>query len=509
MARTLAAATRRVLGSRRRGTRPSATDPSAGAGDAALVADLEAAIGADRVRADAAARYLASRDASIYLEGSAGPVCYPGSTSDVVACVKVAARHDRAVSPRGAGTGLAGGAAPLGQPVVLAMTRMDKLLEIDLDNGVAWVQPGMVNLNLSRALAPHGVHYAPDPSSQAACTIGGNVANNSGGPHCLAYGVTSAHVLAVEVVLSDASVVTLGGLTAEPAGYDLRGAFVGSEGMCGIATAVAVRLTPNPPAVRTMLLCFDDVSDAAATVSAIIAAGIVPAAVEMMDQRCVAAVEDFAQAGYPKDAAAVLLTEVDGQPGGVALAAERIADIARRNGAISVRTAADDDERARLWKGRKSAFGAVANVMPDYYLHDTVVPRTRLAEVLERVYEIVDRYDLIVLNVFHAGDGNLHPILAYDSRVPGADERVDAAGREIIEMSLDMGGALTGEHGIGVEKRDYMHLMFSPVDLDQQSRLRASFDPYCRMNPGKVLPSAHSCSDIAALRASDAAGVWG
>ena len=509
MARTLAAATRRVLGSRRRGTRPSATDPSAGAGDAALVADLEAAIGADRVRADAAARYLASRDASIYLEGSAGPVCYPGSTSDVVACVKVAARHGRAVSPRGAGTGLAGGAAPLGQPVVLAMTRMDKLLEIDLDNGVAWVQPGMVNLNLSRALAPHGVHYAPDPSSQAACTIGGNVANNSGGPHCLAYGVTSAHVLAVEVVLSDASVVTLGGLTAEPAGYDLRGAFVGSEGMCGIATAVAVRLTPNPPAVRTMLLCFDDVSDAAATVSAIIAAGIVPAAVEMMDQRCVAAVEDFAQAGYPKDAAAVLLTEVDGQPGGVALAAERIADIARRNGAISVRTAADDDERARLWKGRKSAFGAVANVMPDYYLHDTVVPRTRLAEVLERVYEIVDRYDLIVLNVFHAGDGNLHPILAYDSRVPGADERVDAAGREIIEMSLDMGGALTGEHGIGVEKRDYMHLMFSPVDLDQQSRLRASFDPYCRMNPGKVLPSAHSCSDIAALRASDAAGVWG
>ena len=509
MVGTLAAATRRVLGSRRRGTRPSATDPSAGADDAALVADLEAAIGADRVRADAAARYLASRDASIYLEGSAGPVCYPGSTSDVVACVKVAARHGRAVSPRGAGTGLAGGAAPLGQPVVLAMTRMDRLLEIDLDNGVAWVQPGMVNLNLSRALAPHGVHYAPDPSSQAACTIGGNVANNSGGPHCLAYGVTSAHVLAVEVVLSDGSVVTLGGLTAEPAGYDLRGAFVGSEGMCGIATSVAVRLTPNPPAVRTMLLCFDDVSDAAATVSAIIAAGIVPAAVEMMDQRCVAAVEDFAQAGYPKDAAAVLLTEVDGQPGGVALAAELIADIARRTGAISVRTAADDDERARLWKGRKSAFGAVANVMPDYYLHDTVVPRTRLAEVLERVYEIVDRYDLIVLNVFHAGDGNLHPILAYDSRVPGADERVHAAGREIIEMSLDMGGALTGEHGIGVEKRDYMHRMFSPVDLDQQSRLRASFDPYCRMNPGKVLPSAHSCSDIAALRAADAAGVWG
>ncbi len=508
MAGTLAAATRRVLGSRRRGDR-SGSVPSNDPADAALVADLVEAIGADRVRADAAARYLASRDASIYREGNAGPVCYPGSTDDVAACVRVANRHGRAVSPRGAGTGLAGGAAPLGRPVVLSMTRMDELVEIDFDNGVAWVQPGVVNLDLTRALAPHGVHYAPDPSSQAACTIGGNVANNSGGPHCLAYGVTSAHVVAIEVVLSDASVVTLGDLSAEPAGYDLRGAFVGSEGMCGIATKVAVRLTRNPPAVRTMLLCFSDVSDAAATVSAIIAAGIVPAAIEMLDQRCVIAVEDFAQAGYPRDAAAVLLVEVDGASGGVEIAAARVAEIAERNQAMSVRTAADDDERARLWKGRKSAFGAVANVMPDYYLHDTVVPRTRLVEVLESIYEIVDRHDLIVLNVFHAGDGNLHPILAYDSREPGADERVHAAGREIIEMSLDMGGALTGEHGVGVEKRDHMHRMFSAVDLDQQSRLRASFDPYCRMNPGKVLPSAHSCSDIGSLRASDAAGVWG
>ena len=510
MAGTLAAATRRVLGSRRRGSRrPDSAASRVDGDDAALVADLVAAIGADRVRADAAARYLASRDASIYREGNAGPVCYPGSTADVSACVKVAARHGRAVAPRGAGTGLAGGAAPLGQPVVLSMTRMDELLEVDVDNGVAWVQPGMVNLDLSRALAPHGVHYAPDPSSQAACTIGGNVANNSGGPHCLAYGVTSAHVVAVEVVLSDGSVVVLGDLSAEPAGYDLRGAFVGSEGMCGIATSVAVRLTPNPPAVRTMLLSYRDVSDAAATVGAIIAAGIVPAAVEMMDQRCVAAIEDFAQAGYPRDAAAVLLVEMDGSPGGVAIAGDRVADIARRHQAVSVRTAADDDERARLWKGRKSAFGAVANVMPDYYLHDTVVPRTRLVEVLERIYEIVDRHDLLVLNVFHAGDGNLHPILAYDARTPGADERVHAAGREIIELSLEVGGALTGEHGIGVEKRDHMNRMFSAVDLDQQARLRAAFDPHCLMNPGKVLPSAHSCSDIGALRASDAAGVWG
>ena len=422
--------------------------------------------------------------------------------------MRIAADHGRAVVPRGAGTGLSGGAAPLGRPVVLSLTRMNELLEVDLDNGVAWVQPGMVNLELSRRLAPYGMHYAPDPSSQQACTIGGNVATNSGGPHCLAYGVTSAHVVALEVVLSDASVVTLGDLGAEPAGYDLRGAFVGSEGMCGITTAAAVRLTPNPADVRTMLMAYDSVSAGAATVSAIIAAGIVPAAIEMLDRRCISAVEDFAKAGYPRDAAAVLLVEVDGPAGGVALSADRVAKIATANGAVSVRVAADDDERARLWKGRKSAFGAVANILPDYYLHDTVVPRSRLVEVLEQVYEIAARYDLTVLNVFHAGDGNLHPILAFDARVEGTLERVHAAGREIIEASLAVGGSLSGEHGIGVEKRDYMHRMFSDADLDQQARLRASFDPHCRLNPGKVLPSAHSCADLGVLRAAEA-GLWG
>lgn len=488
--------------------RMDGSDASDDVAEAALIADLEAAVGTEQVRSDAAARYLASRDASIFQEGSAGPVCYPTTTEQVSACIRVAARHGRAVVPRGAGTGLAGAAAPLGQPVVLSLTKMNRLLEVDVDNGVAWVQPGMVNLELSRQLAPYGVHYAPDPSSQQACTIGGNVANNSGGPHCLAYGVTSAHVLAVEVVLSDGTAVTLGGLDAEPSGYDLRGAFVGSEGMCGIATAVAVRLTPNPAAVVTMLLAYDDVSAAATTVSAVIAAGIVPAAIEMMDQRCVAAVEDFARAGYPRDAAAVLLVEVDGPTGYVAAAADRVAEIAARHGAVSVRTAADDDERARLWKGRKSAFGAIANIKPDYYLHDTVVPRSRLVEVLEKIYDIVDRHDLIVLNVFHAGDGNLHPILAYDSRDPEVLRRVHIAGREIIETSLEVGGALSGEHGIGVEKRDYMAKMFTEVDLAEQSRLRAAFDPYCRMNPGKVLPSAHSCADIGALKAADG-GIWG
>ena len=492
---------------RRLGRRTPGPEVAAGT-DGALVADLRNAIGAERVRDDAAARYLASRDASIYSEGTAGPLCFPTSTEQVATCMRIAADHGRAVVPRGAGTGLSGGAAPLGRPVVLSLTRMNELLELDLDNGVAWVQPGMVNLELSRRLAPYGMHYAPDPSSQQVCTIGGNVATNSGGPHCLAYGVTSAHVVALEVVLSDGSVVTLGDLGAEPAGYDLRGAFVGSEGMCGINTAAAVRLTPNPAAVRTMLMAYDDVSTGAATVSAIIAAGIVPAAIEMLDRRCISAVEDFAKAGYPRDAAAVLLVEVDGPAGGVAVSADRVAEIAAANGAVSVRVAADDDERARLWKGRKSAFGAVANILPDYYLHDTVVPRSRLVEVLEQVYEIADRYDLTVLNVFHAGDGNLHPILAFDARIDGTIERVHAAGREIIEASLAVGGALSGEHGIGVEKRDYMERMFSHADLDQQARLRASFDPHCRLNPGKVLPSAHSCADFGSLRAADG-NIWG
>ena len=492
---------------RRLGRRAPGPEVAAGT-DGALVADLRNAIGAERVRDDAAARYLASRDASIYSEGTAGPLCFPTSTEQVATCMRIAADHGRAVVPRGAGTGLSGGAAPLGRPVVLSLTRMNELLEVDLDNGVAWVQPGMVNLELSRRLAPYGMHYAPDPSSQQVCTIGGNVATNSGGPHCLAYGVTSAHVVALEVVLSDGSVATLGDLGAEPAGYDLRGAFVGSEGMCGINTAAAVRLTPNPAAVRTMLMAYDDVSTGAATVTAIIAAGIVPAAIEMLDRRCISAIEDFAKAGYPRDAAAVLLVEVDGPAGGVAVSADRVAEIASANGAVSVRVAADDDERARLWKGRKSAFGAVANILPDYYLHDTVVPRSRLVEVLEQVYEIADRYDLTVLNVFHAGDGNLHPILAFDARIDGTIERVHAAGREIIEASLAVGGALSGEHGIGVEKRDYMERMFSHADLDQQARLRASFDPHCRLNPGKVLPSAHSCADFGSLRAADG-DIWG
>ena len=470
-----------------------------GGPDAALVADLVAAIGRDRVRADSAERALLRRDASVFAGGVAGPVCFPGSTADVQAVVRLAVRHGRAVVPRGAGTGLAGGAIPLGAPVVISMMRMNRILEVDRDSRVVWVEPGVVNLDLTKHLKPLGFHFAPDPSSQHVCTLGGNVANNSGGPHCLAYGVTNAHIVAVEVVLPDGEVAVLGGLDAEPLGYDLRGAFVGGEGTLGIATRIAARITPNPPAVRTLLISFAEVHHAAETVSAVIAAGIVPAAMEVMDQLITGAVENYVHAGYPTDAAAVLLAEVDGLPEGVEIDAAAIADIARRQGATEVRVARDDNERALLWKGRKSAFGAIAQIAPDYYLHDTVVPRARLAEVLAETYAIAARHGVTVMNVFHAGDGNLHPLLLFDASVPGAVERVHAAGAEIVKASLAVGGVLSGEHGIGVEKRDYMPLLFSDDDLDHQNRLRQAFDPDFRANPGKVLPSCHSCADIQML----------
>ena len=472
--------------------------------DEALLAALRAALGDERVHATAVDLAVHGRDASL-LTGRPAAVCFPDDTAGVRAAVVVARAHDRAIVARGSGTGLAGGAVPEDGAVVIVTTRMRRILEVDPVERVAWVQPGVVNLDLSRAVAPHGLHFAPDPSSQQACSIGGNVATNSGGPHCLAEGVTSNHVLAMEVVLPDGEVVVLGGVEPEPAGLDLRGAFVGGEGTLGIATRIAVRLTPLPPTVRTLLAAFPDVGSAAAAVSAIIAGGIVPAALEMMDQRCVEAVEAYVHAGYPTDAAAVLLAEVDGLPAGVEADAERIAAICAEHGARSVRVAADETERALLWKGRKTAFGAVARIAPDYYLHDTVVPRTRLVEVLEQVYEIADRHQLVVLNVFHAGDGNLHPLLAFDAREPGVLERVHAAGDEIIRASLAAGGVLSGEHGIGLEKRDHMPLLFSSVDLDQQARLREAFDPDGVANPGKVLPSGSRCADLAG---AVEAGLW-
>ena len=464
------------------------------AADGPVAAALRSALSDDRVRTTATELGLYRRDAS-NIEGSAGIVCFPTSTDEVRAAVRIAVEHGVPFVARGSGTGLAGGATPLGGALVITLTKMNRVLSVDPVNRLAWVEPGVLNLDLTRAVSVHGLHFAPDPSSQQSCSIGGNLANNSGGPHCLADGVTSAHVLAAEVVMPDGDVVVLGSEGGEPDGYDLRGAFVGSEGMCGIATRICVRLTQNPPDVRTMLFDFDTVEAGAQTVSAIIAAGMVPAALEMMDQLCVQAVEAYIHAGLPTDAAALLLVEVAGPVHGVADEVERIVAIARAHRCRTVRVAQDEAERALIWKGRKTAFGAVARIKPNYYLHDTVVPRRALPDVLRQVYEIADRHGILVMNVFHAGDGNLHPLLVFDKREPGVLERVHAAGEEIVRVSVAAGGVLSGEHGIGLEKRDLMPLMFAPADLAAQAALRAAFDTTGLANPTKVLPSPASCGD--------------
>jgi len=461
----------------------------------ALVVDLQAALGQDQARAEPLELALYARDAGVE-RGRAVAVCFPQSSDDVAAAVRVAAQHGRAFVARGSGTGLAGGATPINDPVVIVTTHLNRVLDVDADARVAWVEPGVLNLDLTRAVSHHGLHYAPDPSSQQACTIGGNVATNAGGPHCLASGVTATHVLALEVVLADGSIAQLGGPEPDQPGYDLRGCFVGSEGTMGIATKIAVRLTPNPPAVATLLCDFGSIEEAAATVGGIIAAGIVPAALEMMDREITRAVEDFVGAGYPRDAAAVLLVELDGLPDGVAAGVDAVREVAELHGVGTVRVAANDAERALLWKGRKSAFGAISRIAPDYYLHDAVVPRTQLVNVLTQVYAIAAEQQLTMMNVFHAGDGNLHPLIVFDQREPGVWERVHAAGDAILRACVSAGGVLSGEHGIGLEKRDFMPLVFNEDDLDAQARLRDAFDPSGRANPTKILPAGSRCGEL-------------
>ncbi len=471
---------------------------------AELLADLCAALDPARVHREPTEIALYARDASLTRAGGPVAVCFPVDTAEVAACVRVARSHRCAFVARGAGTGLAGGAVPVEGAVVIVLTKMDRIRSIDVARCVAWVEPGVLNLDLNRAVAPHGLRFAPDPSSQQACSIGGNVANNSGGPHCLAEGVTSAHVLAMEVVLPTGEVTVLGGLDPDPAGFDLRGSFVGSEGTLGIATAVAVRLLPLPPCVRTVLATFGDVASAANAVSAVIAEGLVPAALEMLAGPMIGAVEDFVHAGFPREAGAVLLAEVDGMPAATAEAVEVLLRVCGEHGASSVTVATTEEQRALWWKGRKSAFGAVARIAPNYYLHDTVVPRSKLAGVLEQVDAIAAAHGLQVLHVFHAGDGNLHPLLVFDARTPGVLERVHAAGDEIVAVSLAAGGVLSGEHGIGLEKRNHMASMFSPTDLDAQARLRDAFDPDGLANPTKILPAGSRCGDLQQVPP----GVW-
>lgn len=420
-------------------------------------------------------------------------VVFPSTTAQIVAIVKLANAHGLPFVARGAGTGLSGGALALDGGIIIEMCRMNKILELDYVNQRAVVQPGLVNLHLSLAAAEAGYYYAPDPSSQGSCTIGGNVAENSGGPHTLKYGVTTNHVLGLEVVLPDGEVVHLGGSTLDMPGYDLTGLFVGSEGTFGITTQITVRLLRKPQAWKTVLAFFPSVDAASTAVSGIIGAGIIPAALEMMDNLAIQAVEAAIQAGLPLDAGALLLIELDGIADGMEDDTARIATLCEQCGCQGVRIAQDEAERALLWKGRKEAFGAVGRLSPNYYTHDGVIPRTRLPEALQRLQAISAHYDLRMANVFHAGDGNLHPLVLYDERNAQEVQRVHQAGEAILRTCVELGGVLSGEHGIGLEKKNCMPWLFSEDDLALMHQLRLVFNPRQLCNPGKVLPLRGKC----------------
>jgi glycolate oxidase subunit GlcD len=435
-------------------------------------------------------------DALTMHTGRPAAVVLPVDAAEVVRAVRVCREFGVAFVPRGAGTGLSGGALAPDGGVVIECSRMNRILEVDPENRIAVVQPGVVNADLSQAAAPHGLFYAPDPSSQQACTIGGNVAENSGGPHTLKYGTTTNHVLALELVLPDGELVRLGSATGATAGYDLVGAVVGSEGTLGIVTEVTVRLEALPEHIETLLLIFPDVVSACRCVGDVIRSGLTPAALEIVDQRTVAAIEDSVYAaGLPRDAGAVLIVELDGPEVALRPQVERIRAMGLARGASRADVARDAAERARFWRARKGAFGAMGRLAPDLYVHDAVVPRTRLPEVLEAVCAIGDRYGLKLSNVFHAGDGNLHPNISFDRRDPDELQRVVAAGEEILRICVDAGGVITGEHGIGTEKRDYMGLLFDDDDLDAMRRLRDAFNPDGACNPDKIIPTTRFCAE--------------
>ena len=477
----------------------------------ALIARLQSALGVANVLHRPEELLLYEYDASALDMAVPDVVVVPSCTEEVAAATRIGAAAGWPVVARGAGTGLSGGSVPAAGGLVVSLARLDRILRIDPANRLAVVQPGVVNVELSIAAAPYGLHFAPDPSSQRSSTIGGNVAENAGGPHCLKYGVTTNHVLVATVVLSDGSVVTLGGEAPEAPGYDLLGAFVGSEGTLGIATELTVRLTPNGEDVRTFLAIYDNLDAAAESVSAIIAAGIIPAALEMLEGLGIALVEQAVHAGYPLDARAVLLIEIDGLREELDAQTGRIEAICRDHGARELRAARDEAQRQQLWAGRKGALAACGRLRPHYHIQDGVVPRSRLTEVLRFTEEVAARYDLIIVNIFHAGDGNLHPLLLFDVREPGARERAITASEEILRACVAAGGTISGEHGIGLEKRDYMSWIFSEQDIAAMLQLRHAIDPSGAMNPCKLLPTGASCGDIKAARGAAkamAAGAW-
>ncbi len=423
-------------------------------------------------------------------------VVLPETTEEVARVLAYCGDASIKIVPRGAGTSLSGGALPLADGVILGLAKFNRILDIDLENRCAVVQPGVTNLAISDAVSGDGFYYAPDPSSQIACTIGGNVAENSGGVHSLKYGLTTNNLLGVEIVLISGEIIRLGGKHLDADGYDLLGLITGSEGLLGIVTEVTVRILPKPPTARALLIGFPSSEAAGATVASVIAAGIIPGGMEMMDRIAINAAEDFAQAGYPRDAGALLIVELDGPDAEVNHLVGRVEYIARGHGATSLRASANEAERERFWAGRKAAFPAVGRISPDYYCMDGTIPRRRLSEVLSRMAEMSERYGLRVANVFHAGDGNLHPLILYDANIPGELETAEKFGAEILTLCVEVGGVLTGEHGVGVEKRDLMGTMFNDDDLAHQERVKCAFDPDHLLNPGKMFPILHRCAEL-------------
>ena len=426
-------------------------------------------------------------------------VVLPSTVEQVAAVLRYCKQSGIKVVPRGAGTSLSGGALPLADGVLLGMAKFNRILEIDYDNRCVVVQPGVTNLGISKAVEHAGFYYAPDPSSQIACTIGGNVAENSGGVHCLKYGLTTNNILGIEMVLIDGEIIRLGGKHLDAEGYDLLGVMTGSEGLLGVVTEVTVRILPKPTAARALLIGFTTIQDAANCVAAVIAAGIIPAGMEMMDRPAIHAAEAFGKVGYPLDVEALLIVELDGAPAEVDHLIEKVEALARVHCASAIRLSRDESERLAFWSGRKAAFPAVGRISPDYYCMDGTIPRARLAEVLTRMRALSEQYRLAVANVFHAGDGNLHPLVLYDANKPDEVERAEAFGADILRLCVEVGGVLTGEHGVGVEKRDLMGTMFDESDLAHQQRLKCAFDPEGLLNPGKVFPQLHRCAELGRL----------
>lgn len=457
-----------------------------------IIAELSDLIGAKNVLTDSTALSVYECDGATLFKASPDVVVFAESTEQVSKIVKLANKYGVPFIARGGGTGLSGGMLPVNGGIIIALNRMDRILDIDLKNQRAVVEPGVVNLLLTEAVEERGYYFAPDPSSQKACTIGGNIAENSGGPHTLKYGVTTDHVLGLEVVLPDGEIVELGGYAEETPGYDLRGLMIGCEGTFGIVTKAIVRILRKPEAYQTLLGIFETIDDASSAVSSIIGAGMVPAALEMMDSLVIKSVEEAFHWGFPLDAGAVLIVELDGIMAGMQHQAEHISEIFDSHNCREIHHARDETDRQNLWKSRKSAFGSFGRLAPNYITQDGVVPRTQLPKVLRRVAEISEKYSIPIANVFHAGDGNIHPVVLFDERDPDQCKRVDAVNMEILAACAEAGGTITGEHGIGVEKMDYMPLIYSPEDLLVMATVRDIFNPSGLCNPGKIFPTPES-----------------